>query len=137
MVKDAFNYGIKRVIIACGKTNLHLGRDALINLIRTKYKLNPLEEGTLFMFCGSSRKVIKCFTFEGDGFAFITKYLLEGKYPWPATPDEVRELSREDYEILMNGFKVGVMKKKVARANAPAENVVLQRGDKEEVRITA
>ena len=49
MVKDAFNYGIKRVIIACGKTNLHLGRDALINLIRTKYKLNPLEEGTLFM----------------------------------------------------------------------------------------
>ena len=81
--------------------------------------------------------MIKCFTFEGDGFAFITKYLLEGKYPWPATPDEVRELSREDYEILMNGFKVGVMKKKVARANAPAENVVLQRGDKEEVRITA
>ena len=137
MIKDAFNYGIKRVIIACGKTNLHLGRDGLINLIRTKYRLNPLEEGTLFMFCGSTRKVIKCFTYEGDGFSFITKYLTEGMYPWPATPDEVRELSREDYDILMNGFKVGVMKKKVVRANAPAENISVQRVKQKEIRITA
>lgn len=137
MIKDAFDYGIKRVIIACGKTNLRLGKDGLITLIRTKYKLNPLEEGTLFMFCGSSRKVIKCFTFEGDGFAMITKYLTEGTYPWPATPDEVRDISREDYEILMNGFKVGVMKRKVAKAKAPTENIVIKRDSEEEIRITA
>ena len=137
MIKDAFNCGIKRVIIACGKTNLHLGKDVLINLIRTKYKLNPLEEGTLFMFCGSTRKVIKCFTYEGDGFVMITKHLTDGKYPWPATPDEVRELSREDYDILMNGFKVGVMKKKVMKANAPTESIVVQRVNQEEVRTTA
>lgn len=137
MIKDAFDYGIKRVIIACGKTDLRIGKDGFIDLIRTKYKLNPLEEGTLFMFCGSTRKVIKCFTYEGDGFVMITKYLTDGTYPWPATPDEVRELSREDYKILMNGFKVRLMKKKVARANAPTENIVVQRVNQEGVRITA
>ena len=78
MIKDAFDYGISRVIIACGKTDLRMGKDGFVNLIRTKYQLNPLEKGTLFMFCGSSRKVLKILTFEDDGFVMITKYLIEG-----------------------------------------------------------
>ena len=89
------------------------------------------------MFCGSTRRVIKALTYEGDGFVLITKRLDDGMYPWPATPEEVRELSREDYEILMNGFKVGLMKKRVVNAKFPTENIFVQRMNSEEFRITA
>ena len=37
----------------------------------------------------------------------------------------------------MNGFKVGVMKKKVAQAKRPTENIVIQKGDEREFKIPA
>ena len=119
MLKDVFNYGIKKVIIACGRTDLRVGLDGLVTLIRAKYKLNPLEEGTLFLFCGTKKDVIKGLIFEGDGFLLLTKRLTDGIYPWPATPDEARELSREQYDVLMNGFKVALLRRKLRSAKTP------------------
>ena len=50
MLEDAA--GIRRVVLACGTVDLRKGIDGLAMVIGDKYKQNPFEKGTLFLFCG-------------------------------------------------------------------------------------
>ena len=45
--------GVKKIIIACGRTDLRKGIDGLAQLIGTKYDLNPFEKDVLFLCRGS------------------------------------------------------------------------------------
>ena len=51
--------GIKRILVACGRTDLRRGIDGLAAIVRLAYGLDPLEEGTLFLFCGVKKDRIK------------------------------------------------------------------------------
>lgn len=51
--------GVKKIIIACGRTDLRKGIDGLAQLVGTKYDLNPFEEDILFLFCGNRCDRIK------------------------------------------------------------------------------
>lgn len=104
MLREA--YGIKRIIIRTGKTDLRYGIDKLAALVRMEFGLEPLDEGTLFLFCGKKRDRIKGLVYEGDGFLLLTKRLTNGAFQWPRTSIEAREMSREDYGRLMDGYTV-------------------------------
>ena len=71
--------------------------DSLAALVRLAYGLDPLEEGTLFLFC---------LVFEGIGFCLLTIRLTDGKFQWPNTPDEARDITMEQYHRLMDGFAI-------------------------------
>ena len=98
--------GIKRVILACGRTDLRKGMDSLAALVRLAYGLDPLEEGTLFLFCGVRKDRLKGLIFEGIGFCLLTIRLTDGRFQWPNTPDEARDITMEQYHRLMDGFAV-------------------------------
>ena len=98
--------GIKKVIIACGRTDLRRGIDGLAALVRLNYGLDPLEEGTLFLFCGTKTDRIKGLLYEGDGYCLCYKRLTDGHFQWPRTPDEARGITQEQYHRLMDGFAV-------------------------------
>jgi transposase len=98
--------GIKRVILACGRTDLRKGMDSLAALVRLAYGLDPLEEGTLFLFCGLKKDRLKGLVFEGIGFCLLTIRLTDGKFQWPNTPDEARDITMEQYHRLMDGFSI-------------------------------
>ena len=51
--------GIRRIILATGRTDLRKGISSLVALVRLAYGLDPLEEGTLFLFCGVKKNVFK------------------------------------------------------------------------------
>ena len=104
MLKEAS--GIKRVILACGRTDLRKGMDSLAALVRLAYGLDPLEEGTLFLFCGVKKDRLKGLVFEGIGFCLLTIRLTDGRFQWPNTPDEARDITMEQYRRLMDGFAV-------------------------------
>ena len=104
MLKEAS--GVKRIILACGRTDLRRGLDGLIALVRLNYGLDPLEEGTLFLFCGNKTDRIKGLIFEGDGFCLVCKRLVNGRFQWPRTPDEARDITMEQYRLLMDGFTI-------------------------------
>ncbi len=57
--------GVKKIIIACGRTDLRKGIDGLAQLIGTKYDLNPFEKDILFLFCGNRCDRIKGLLWEG------------------------------------------------------------------------
>lgn len=49
----------KKVILAVGKSDLRRGIDGLAAMVRLKYGLDPLQEDTLFLFCGVRRDRLK------------------------------------------------------------------------------
>lgn len=103
MLKEA--YGIKKVIIACGRTDLRRGIDGLAAAVRLNYGMDPLEAGTMFLFCGTRKDRIKALLYDGgDGYLLLYKRLTDGKYQWPMTPNEARDITGEQYRHLMEGF---------------------------------
>ena len=65
MLKDATAHGIRKVYIACGFTDLRTGIDGLSLLVQEQFLLNPLEKGTLFLFCGRKSEKGTLFLFCG------------------------------------------------------------------------
>lgn len=100
------NIDIKRVYILTGRTDMRRGAAGLVSIVRLRYGLDPLEKGTLFLFCGRKKDRIKGLLFEGDGFVLVSKQLSSGHYCWPNTPDEARNLTWEEYDRLMDGFTI-------------------------------
>lgn len=108
--------GVKRVIIVCGKTDLRRGLTGLSAIIRLSYGMDPLEEGTLFLFCGSRRDRIRGLLYEGDGYLVLNKYLDHGSYfQWPRNSDEARDISIEEYHRLMDGFTIDSSIRRIPR----------------------
>lgn len=98
--------GFKKVILVCGKTDLRKGASGLAAVIQYHYGLDALEEGTLFLFCGINRSVIKGLLFEGDGYLVLTKRLSCGFYHWPRNSTEARQIDLDAFRRLMDGFQV-------------------------------
>ena len=70
MLKDAT--GFKKIYIAAGKTDLRKGMDSLAAIVSLQFELDPYETDILFLFCGSTRRLIKGLVWEGDGFVLVS-----------------------------------------------------------------
>ena len=104
MFKDPSEF--RRIYIACGYTDLRYGVDGLANLIQGIYHLDPFDEGTLFLFCGRRKDRIKGLLWEGDGFLLIYKRLANGRYQWPRSEMEMRQMNADQYKRLVTGFAI-------------------------------
>jgi transposase len=102
MLEDAA--GIRRVVLACGSVDLRKGIDGLSRIIGDKYKQDPFEKGTLFLFCGRRTNRIKGLLWMGDGFALLYKRFEAGSLSWPRTTEEAAELTEEQFRYLMLGL---------------------------------
>ena len=99
--------GIRKVVLKLGRTDLRRGIDGLASIIRLEGGMDPLEKGTLFLFCGNRADRIKGVLFECDGMLLLVKRLYAGnRFQWPRTPDEARELTNEQFRRLMDGFAI-------------------------------
>ena len=78
---------ITHVVLACGTVDLRKGIDGLSMIIGDKYKQNPFEKGTLFLFCGRRSDRIKGLLWMGDGFLLLYKRIEAGSLSWPSVYD--------------------------------------------------
>lgn len=74
--------------------------------MKTKFHLDPYDKGTLFLFCDCRTDRIKGLLWEGDGFLLLYKLLSDGRFKWPRNTDELKELTAEQYRLLMDGFTI-------------------------------
>ncbi len=95
---------IRRVVLACGFVDLRKGMDGLAMIIGDKYKQNPFEKGTLFVFCGRRSDRIKGLLWQGTGFLLLYMRLEDGRLSWPRTTQEAAELTEEQFRYLMLGL---------------------------------
>jgi transposase len=102
MLEDAA--GIRRVVLACGTVDLRKGIDGLSMIIGDKYKQNPFERGTLFLFCGRKSDRIKGLLWMGNGFLLLYKRFEDGTLSWPRTTEEAAELTENQFDYLMLGL---------------------------------
>ena len=102
MLEDAA--GIRRVVLACGYVDLRKGIDGLSMIIGDKYRQNPFEKGTLFLFCGRRSDRIKGLLWMGSGFLLLYKRFESGSLSWPRTSEEAADLTEEQYHYLMLGL---------------------------------
>ena len=102
MLNDA--KGFRRIIIACGKTDLRRGIDGLAAIVQEQFHLDPGEKDVLFLFCGTKMDRIKGLVYEGDGYLLLYKRLEDGAFLWPRSSEEAAELTEEQYRFLMAGL---------------------------------
>lgn len=104
MLKEAI--GVSRIIIRTGRTDLRMGIDGLSAYVKLNCGMDPMDDGTLFLFCGTKKDRIKGLYYDKDGFTLLYHRLTDGKYQWPRDKEEARQLSREEYDKLMEGFTI-------------------------------
>ena len=97
-------HGIKRFIVVCGYSDLRKGVLGLAQIIEGTFGLNPFEENTMFLFCGKRGDRIKALLWEGNGFLLLYKRWERGTLSWPRTPNEVAELSKHEFRLLLQGL---------------------------------
>ena len=104
MLKEAG--GIRRIVLKTGRTDLRRGIDGLKAVISLN-GMDPLEKGTLFLFCGRRNDRIRGLTFAGDGYLLITKRLSgQNRFQWPRNEEDMKNITMEQYRNLMEGFTI-------------------------------
>ncbi len=96
----------RRVYIATGTTDLRKGIDGLATIVKENFQLDPFETDVLFLFCGSRKDRFKALVWEGDGFLLMYKRLEAGSFKWPRSTNEMRDISQEQFQKLLDGFVV-------------------------------
>jgi transposase len=112
-----------RCIAALGKSDLRRGVDGLAAQVRLQYNLDPLEKDTLFLFCGTRHDRLKGLLWTGDRFILLYIRLAEGRFQWPRTAEEARQISGEQFQRLMEGFSID-------SSIGPKQSTVLPEGKK-------
>ena len=116
MLNDAACF--KAVYIVCGCTDLRAGMDRLAAPVETQTGNRPYIPDTLYLFCGRRTDRIKGLVWEGDGWLLLYKRLSESRFQRPRTPEEVRELTPQQFRRLMEGLAI-TPKKPVRPAEPP------------------
>ena len=105
MLKEAA--GIRKIVLRCGRTDLRRGIEGLAAIIELEGGMDPLEKGTLYLFCGTRTDRIKGLTFEGDGYLLLTKRLSkENRFRWPRKEEDLKQITKAQYQNLMEGFEI-------------------------------
>jgi transposase len=77
--------------------------NGLTVLVQDAMRLDPFS-GSVYVFCGRSRKLLKAVWWDKTGFWLSQKRLEKEKFPWPEHAEAVEELSREQLEMLLTGI---------------------------------
>ena len=91
-------------MLACGTVDLRKGIDGLTMVIGDKYKQNPFEKGTLFLFCGKRSDRCKGLLWMGTGFLLLYKRFEDGRMSWPRNTEQGAELTDEHSRYLLLGL---------------------------------
>lgn len=112
--------GIKKIYLRAGRTDLRKGIYSLQAMVQMETGISPLEEGTMFLFCGKRPDRIKALVFEGTGWLLMTMHLVGGnRFQWPRNSSDTLNLTREQYEHLMDGFTLNGTIKRIPNQHPP------------------
>ena len=100
------NYSrVEHVYLACGCTDMRKSIDGLASCVKLSFQLDPFSN-SLFLFCGRQHDRMKALLWEGNGFVLLYKRLENGRFQWPKTENEVKDITRQQFRWLMEGLNI-------------------------------
>jgi transposase len=97
-----------RIFIRPGYTDLRKAVNGLSPLIEQEMEGEPFS-GNVYLFCNRERNLLKGLWWDRNGFWLSRKRrtcgsLEKDKYPWPENGGAARELSGEEWGMLLRGI---------------------------------
>ena len=92
-----------QIYVKPGVTDMRKQVNGLSIITAEEMMMNP-GSGSLFIFCSRDRKLLKCIYWDRNGFCLWQKRLEKGKYPWPDTEEEAREITNHELKMLLDGI---------------------------------
>lgn len=96
---------IPKVYLACGHTDMRKSIDGLVAIVSQNFKLDPFQNA-VFLFCGKRADRIKILYWEGDGFLLLYKRIEDGRFQWPRSEEEVRQINEQELRLLLYGLSM-------------------------------
>ncbi len=91
------------IYVKAGSTDMRKQINGLSIQVQEIMEKDPFS-GSLFMFCNKQRKILKMIYWDRNGFWLFLKRLEKDKFPWPQTGEEAQEITREQFEMLLDGI---------------------------------
>ena len=95
----------KRIFVRLGFTDMRKQINGLSAIIQELRPAGPFD-GSYYVFCGKTRRVIKVLYWDANGFCLWQKRLERDSFPWPRTGDEISELTRQQIRLLLRGIDI-------------------------------
>jgi len=104
---NSFIKNTHHIYIACQVTDFRKQIDGLVALVTMQFKLDPFSESCAFIFCNKKKNALKILRYDKNGFVLVSKKLLKDlKFQWPKTPEEVKEVTINQIEWLLQGLEM-------------------------------
>ena len=98
-----FDFSNTRIFLRPGTTDMRTGKEELLHIINDLMKQDPFS-GAVFMFCNSQRKLLKLIWWETNGFWIAQKTLEKGRWPWPDTIEQAKEIKLNEVIMRLKGI---------------------------------
>jgi transposase len=93
-----------RVFVRPGATDMRKQINGLAVIVEQQLEANPFEDGALYLFCNRERRILKALYWDATGFCLWQKRLEKHRFPWPQTPEKVKQITREQLSMLLSGI---------------------------------
>lgn len=95
------------IYIITGYTDMRKSIDGLCAIIMDELKKEP-DIRSIYLFCGRRCDRIKVIIRELDGIVLLYKRLdvVQGKYRWPRTIREAKNITWQQFDWLMSGLEI-------------------------------
>ena len=92
--------------IVTGYTDMRKSIAALCVIVEDQLHMDP-RCSALYLFCGKRCDRVKALLWENDGFVLLYKRMeVKGRFRWPRSSQEVRQLTRQQFDWLMSGLEI-------------------------------
>lgn len=117
-----------RVFLCCGATDLRKSFDGLAQIAEEELKRN-LYHGDLILFCNRRRNRIKSVYWDGSGLCLFAKRLEGGSFSWPGSRQQVKELTRAELGMLLEGVDFRQARHRKWYRRRPIDEELMKTGD--------
>jgi len=97
------NWSEVKVFIKPGATDMRKQINGLSAFVEIEFKKDPFS-GNLFMFCNGNRRRLKVLYWDRNGFCLWIKRLERDRFPWPMTEEQCREITAEQFSMILDGI---------------------------------
>ena len=95
----------RRIFVRLGFTDMRKQINGLSVIVQELRPEGPFD-GSYYVFCGKTRRVIKVLYWDTNGFCLWHKQLERDSFPWPRAGNELNKMTGRQIRLVQRGIDV-------------------------------